>query len=105
MSKHDESIQEIKYLEVMISGLDDKTTVYIIHQYSQIFYLYYTIFFMLDYFYDSLETLQHLKKPTLKDFVTMTIAIFAIVIVGGLFFVASDAVRGSIYQTFYQMFK
>lgn len=60
---------------------------------------------MLDYFYDSLETLQNLKKPTIKDFVQITIAIFAIVIVGGVFFIASDALRGSLYQTFYQILK
>jgi preprotein translocase subunit Sss1 len=60
---------------------------------------------MLDYFYDSLDTLKQLKKPTLKDFVQMTIAIFAIVIVGGIFFVSTDAIRWSVYQTFYQIFK
>lgn len=60
---------------------------------------------MLDYFYDSLDTLKNLKKPTLKDFINITIAIFAIVIFGGVFFIASDAMRGSVYQTFYQIFK
>ena len=60
---------------------------------------------MLDFFYDSLDTLKNLKKPTSKDFVQITSAIFAIVIVWGIFFIASDAVLWSLYQTFYQLFK
>jgi preprotein translocase subunit SecE len=57
---------------------------------------------MLDFIYDSLETVKHLKHPDKKLYLTLTIAIFAIVIVAGLYFVLADAIFGEGYQLFYQ---
>lgn len=42
---------------------------------------------MLRFFYDSLETVKKLKHPTRKDYINLTLAIFAAVIIGSLFFV------------------
>ncbi|MDR0650347.1 MAG: preprotein translocase subunit SecE [Candidatus Peribacteria bacterium] len=58
---------------------------------------------MLDFIYDSLETVKNLKHPDKKMYLTLTIAIFAIVIVAGLYFVLADAIFGEGYQVFYQM--
>lgn len=58
---------------------------------------------MLDFIYDSWETVKNLKHPTLKLYVTLTIAIFAIVIIAGLYFVLADAIFGEGYQLFYQL--
>ena len=58
---------------------------------------------MLDFIYDSLETVKRLKHPEKKKYVTLTIAIFAVVIVAGLYFVLADAIFGEGYQLFYQL--
>jgi preprotein translocase subunit SecE len=58
---------------------------------------------MLDFIYDSLETVKNLKHPDKKMYLTLTIAIFAIVIVAGLYFVLADAIFGEGYQVFYQI--
>ncbi|MDR0369726.1 MAG: preprotein translocase subunit SecE [Candidatus Peribacteria bacterium] len=58
---------------------------------------------MLDFIYDSLETVKNLKHPNKKLYITLTIAIFAIVIVAGLYFVLADAIFGEGYQFFYQL--
>ena len=42
---------------------------------------------MLRFFYDSLETVKKLKHPTRKDYINLTLAIFAAVIIGSLYFV------------------
>jgi preprotein translocase subunit SecE len=58
---------------------------------------------MLDFIYDSLETVKNLKHPDKKMYITLTIAIFAIVIAAGLYFVLADAIFGEAYQAFYQI--
>jgi preprotein translocase subunit SecE len=58
---------------------------------------------MLDFIYDSLETVKNLKHPDKKMYVTLTIAIFAIVLVSGVYFVLADAIFGEGYQIFYQI--
>jgi preprotein translocase subunit SecE len=58
---------------------------------------------MLDFIYDSLETVKNLKHPDKKMYLTLTIAIFAIVIIAGLYFVLADAIFGEAYQAFYQI--
>jgi preprotein translocase subunit SecE len=42
---------------------------------------------MLRFFYDSLETVRKLKKPTKKDYINLTLAIFAAIAIGSMFFV------------------
>jgi preprotein translocase subunit SecE len=58
---------------------------------------------MLDFMYDSLETVKNLKHPDKKVYITLTVAIFAIVIIAGLYFVLADAIFGEAYQAFYQI--
>ena len=55
---------------------------------------------MLNFIYDSLETVKGLKFPGVKVYTTLTLAIFAIVIVAGLYFILADAIFGELYQSF-----
>ncbi|MBP6911217.1 preprotein translocase subunit SecE [Patescibacteria group bacterium] len=57
----------------------------------------------LRFFYDSLDTVKKLKRPTKKDYINLTIAIFAAVIIGGFFFVALDTLFSNGYQIFYHI--
>ena len=45
---------------------------------------------MLDFIYDSLDTVKSLKHPDKKTYLTLTAAIFGVVIVTGLYFVLAD---------------
>ena len=56
---------------------------------------------MLDFIYDSLDTVKSLKHPDKKMYLTLTAAIFGVVIVTGLYFVAADWIFSNLYQTFY----
>jgi len=47
---------------------------------------------MLDFIYDSLDTVRKLKFPTAKEVALLTIGIFAAVIVAGIFFVVADTI-------------
>lgn len=60
---------------------------------------------MLNFIYDSLETVKNLKFPGVKVYVTLTIAIFAVVIVSGLYFVFADSIFSELYQLFYESMK
>lgn len=56
---------------------------------------------MIKFFYDSLETLQKVTFPTKKDYINLTLAIFATVIISGLFFVLVDTFLSGAYKAFY----
>lgn len=56
---------------------------------------------MFDFFYDSLDTLRRVKKPTLKEVIELTIIIFIVVILSALLFAALDWVFGEWYRAFY----
>jgi len=60
---------------------------------------------MMKFIYDSLETVKKLKHPTKKDFINLTIAIFAFVIVAGVFFIFADTVFSGMYKWFYGIMK
>ncbi len=60
---------------------------------------------MLRFFYDSLETVKKLKKPTKKDYINLTLAIFAAVIIGSIFFVGVDSLMSNLYKIFYSVMK
>lgn len=60
---------------------------------------------MLRFFYDSLETVKKLKSPTKKDYINLTLAIFAAVLIGSLFFVGVDSVMSNMYKLFYSVMK
>ena len=57
---------------------------------------------MLDFIYDSLDTVKSLKHPNKKLYISLTAAIFAVVIITGLYFVLADYVFSEGYQIFYQ---
>ena len=56
---------------------------------------------MLDFIYDSLDTVKSLKHPDLKMYITLTAAIFGIVIVTGLYFILADYIFSEGYKIFY----
>lgn len=58
---------------------------------------------MLKFFYDSLETLKQVKKPTKNEVINLAIAVFIIVIIAAGYFAAVDWVFINLYQTFYQI--
>ena len=57
----------------------------------------------LKFFYDSLDTVKKLKRPTRKDYINLTIAIFAAVVIGGIYFVGLDTLFSNGYQIFYSI--
>lgn len=57
----------------------------------------------MNFFYDSLDTVKKLKRPTKKDYINLTLAIFAAVIIGGIFFVVLDTLFSNGYQIFYHI--
>ena len=60
---------------------------------------------MMKFIYDSLETVKKLKHPTKKDFINLTITIFAFIIIFGALFVVADTVFSGIYKWFYGIMK
>lgn len=56
---------------------------------------------MMHFVYDSLETVKKLKHPTKKDYINLSIGIFALVIISGLFFVLADTLFSGVYKIFY----
>ena len=58
---------------------------------------------MLDFIYDSLDTVKSLKHPDKKTYLSLTAAIFGVVIVTGLIFVVFDYVFSEGYQLFYNI--
>ena len=57
---------------------------------------------MLDFIYDSLDTVKSLKHPDKKMYLTLTAAIFGVVIFTWLCFVVLDYFFSEGYQFFYQ---
>ena len=60
---------------------------------------------MLNFFYDSLETLKQVKKPTRTDVINMTLAVFLIVIVAWFYFAITDWFFVTLYKQFYNIMK
>ena len=60
---------------------------------------------MMKFIYDSLETVKKLKHPTKKDFINLTIAIFAFIIVSGALFIIADTIFSWLYKRFYSIMK
>ena len=58
---------------------------------------------MLDFIYDSLDTVKSLKHPDKKTYITLTAAIFCVVILTGLYFVLADYIFSEGYQLFYNI--
>lgn len=58
---------------------------------------------MMKFIYDSLETVKKLKHPTKKDFINLTIAIFAAIAIAGVYFILADTVFSGLYKRFYSI--
>ena len=56
---------------------------------------------MMKFLYDSLDTIKGLKHPTKKQYISLTVAIFVLVILVWLYFVLADALFTSGYEVFY----
>ncbi len=56
---------------------------------------------MFDFFYDSLDTLKKVKRPTNKEITDMVITIFIVVIISAIIFVLLDTMFGELYQTYF----
>lgn len=59
---------------------------------------------MFNFFYNSLETLKQVKKPTRKEVLNITLQIFVIVIISWLFFAFTDGIFAAFYNQFFNMF-
>ena len=60
---------------------------------------------MLDFIYDSLDTVKSLKHPDKKTYLTLNAAIFGVVIVSCLYFVLADYIFSEGYQLFYNIMR
>jgi preprotein translocase subunit SecE len=58
---------------------------------------------MIDFFYDSLETLKTVKRPSNEELGHFILAVIAILIIASIMFIAFDAISGSLYQTLYNI--
>jgi len=58
---------------------------------------------MLNFIYDSLDTVKKLKHPTKKDFINLTISILVIVVIAGLLFIVADTVFQGLYAGIYDL--
>lgn len=60
---------------------------------------------MLNFFYESLETLKQVKKPSKKEVINLVIAVFVLVIIASVFFAAVDWVFVTLYKQFYNLMR
>ncbi len=60
---------------------------------------------MLDFFYDSLDTLKKVRKPSTKEVIDLTLVIFFVVIIAAILFAVMDGLFGKLYSMFYDMMK
>ena len=58
---------------------------------------------MINFFYDSLDTLKTVKTPTREELAQFVIAVLATLIIAGAIFIAFDAISGNLYQTLYNI--
>jgi preprotein translocase subunit SecE len=58
---------------------------------------------MVDFFYDSLETLKTVKRPSNEELWQFIISVIAVLIIAGLMFIVFDAIAGNLYQTLYNI--
>lgn len=59
----------------------------------------------MSFIYDSLDTIKKLRHPTKKEFINLTIAIFVLVIIAGIFFIFSDSMINQTHKRFHEIMK
>jgi preprotein translocase SecE subunit len=57
----------------------------------------------MKFIYDSLDTVKHIKRPTRKDYINLTLAILFAVIVAWAYFIFADSVFSGIYKFYYNI--
>jgi preprotein translocase SecE subunit len=60
---------------------------------------------MINFFYDSLETLQKVKFATKQDYIWLWLGVIFSIIVCGAFFIWVDTIWSWAYKTFYSIMK
>ena len=60
---------------------------------------------MLTFFYDSLDTLKQVKKPTQQEVIRMSIATFAVMIAASIMFMVFDTFFIKVYSIMYEFLK
>lgn len=60
---------------------------------------------MLNFFYDSLDTLKKVKKPSNSEVTNLTLIIFAVVIIAALLFAFLDGVFWEVYNMIFETLK
>ncbi len=60
---------------------------------------------MLKFLEEAVEILRETKKPTKDEVVNMTIAVFVVIVIFGIFFVFVDGLFINIYNYFYDIMK
>jgi len=58
---------------------------------------------MMNFIYDSRDTVKKLKHPSKKEFINLTVAIFVLVIIAGFFFITTDSVFSEIHKRFHAL--
>ena len=58
---------------------------------------------MIDFFYDSLDSLRRVKKPSLNEVSNLTAIIFVVVILSAIMFAFFDGVFGEGYKMFFEI--
>lgn len=53
---------------------------------------------MLNFFYESLDTLRDVKKPTKKDVTRMTVAVLVVIIISWILFMLIDGLFNIVYN-------
>ena len=53
---------------------------------------------MINFFYDSLETLQSIKFPTQKDYINLTVSVLVTVVIAWWLFIFLDSVFSGLYR-------
>lgn len=56
---------------------------------------------MINFFYDSLDTLKTVKIPTTDELFKFVISVLVTLVISGLMFIAFDAISSNLYQMLY----
>lgn len=60
---------------------------------------------MLNFFYDSLETLKKVKQPTKKEVFHMTVIMIIVVAFASTLFMVMDGIYAEVYKMFYSLMR
>lgn len=58
---------------------------------------------MINFFYDSLDTLKTVKRPSNEELGQFIVAVIATLIIAWAMFIVFDAIAGNLYQTLYNI--